>query len=79
MKKTYEAPEILFESFSLSTSISAGCEFKNGLLTEGECGYQTRGGVIFVEGVNGCKYTEPDTNDSLCYHVPNEYANIFNS
>jgi hypothetical protein len=35
--------------------------------------------VVFTTEAQGCKYTVPDTNDSLCYHVPNEYANIFTS
>lgn len=79
MKKTYSKPEIVFEDFSLSTSITAGCEFKNGLHAQGDCGYETRDGTVFVTDVSGCKYTQPDTNDTLCYHVPNEWHNIFNS
>ena len=79
MKKQYTAPDILFEDFSLSESIAAGCEFITSNQSEGTCGYPTRNGVVFMESVSGCKYHEPDTNDSLCYHVPNEYANIFNS
>lgn len=79
MKKTYSKPEIVFEDFSLSTSITAGCEFKNGLHAQGDCGYETRDGIVFVADVQGCKYTKPDTNDTLCYHVPNEWHNIFNS
>lgn len=79
MKKYYEAPEILFEDFALSSSISAGCEFKTDTKSEGDCGYYTLVGVVFTSDVVGCKYHQPDTNDSLCYHVPNEYANIFNS
>ena len=80
MKKTYCAPEILFEDFSLSSSISVGCEFKSRNQTkEEECGYETRNGVVFMESISGCKYHEPDVNDELCYHVPNEYANVFTS
>ena len=79
MKKTYAKPEIMFESFSLCTNIAAGCEFKNTLLTEGVCGYDTRNGRTFTEKITGCIYKEPDTNDSLCYHVPVTTANIFNS
>ena len=79
MKKTYSAPEILFEDFSLSSSISAGCDFKTSNQAQGVCGYPTRNGVVFMSTSSGGEYHEPDTNDSLCYHVPNEYANIFNS
>ena len=79
MKKTYVKPQILFDSFELSQDIAAGCEFKNGLQAQGACGYATRNGVVFVEGVEGCEYTQPDTNDALCYHVPTENTNIFAS
>lgn len=79
MKKTYSKPEIHFEDFSLTTSITAGCEYTNGMHAQGECGYETRDGVVFLETVSGCKYHQPDTNDSLCYHVPNVDNNIFNS
>lgn len=79
MKKTYDKPVILFDDFSLSTTIAAGCEFTTNLQGDNVCGYPTRNGVVFTSEVNGCEYHEPDTNDSLCYHVPNDYANIFNS
>ena len=79
MKKAYSAPEILFEDFALSTSISAGCEFKTTQQAQGTCGYPTRNGNVFMETISGCDYHQPDTNDSLCYHVPNSYANIFMS
>lgn len=79
MKKTYAKPEILFEGFSMSTNIAGNCEFKTDTQTQGTCGYPTRNGVIFILEVTGCKYHEPDNNDTLCYHVPTEYTNIFNS
>jgi hypothetical protein len=80
MKKAYSKPEIMFEDFSPSVNVAAGCEFKTSTATAGVCGYPTRNdGIIFVTGVSGCVHTEPDINDSLCYHVPNEYHNIFNS
>ena len=83
MRKAYVKPEIMFESFTLSTNIAAGCEYKNGLQAQGYCGYKNRTGkIIFtsdIVGANGCQYVEADTNDTLCYHVPNENNNIFNS
>lgn len=82
MKKTYEAPEILFEDFALSTSISAGCEkIINPLLYT--CGVNYPGiGVIFVQGNTGCDVEMEDsfkTADGYCYHVPTEDKNMFNS
>lgn len=79
MKKIYTKPEILFEDFSLSTSITAGCAFKNHNYQEGVCGYTTRtGNIVFTQDVTGCVYTENDS-DTLCYHVPNDDYDIFNS
>ena len=79
MKKEYSKPQIMFEDFSISTNIAADCDFQNGLLTQGVCGYETRQGIVFVSGVAGCKYIKPDNDDSLCYHVPTVNTNIFNS
>lgn len=79
MKKTYSKPEIIFESFATCTSIAAGCEFITKLSGPGACGYATRSGVVFVSDLTGCEYHEPDTNDTLCYQVPVNTANIFNS
>ena len=83
MRKAYVKPEIMFESFTLSTNIAAGCEYKNGLHARDFCGYQTEFGVVFTDSVptgdKGCKYVQPDNNDTLCYHVPNDSNNIFNS
>ena len=84
MKKTYNKPEILFEDFSLSTSITAGCTYKNGLHVENACGYETGRGsnkrVVFVHPEHGCVYTEDDGFNGLCYHNPGEgFDTMFNS
>lgn len=79
MKKLYSKPEILFESFATSTNIAAGCRFITKLQAEGGCGYDDgRNGVVFITKETGCTYTQVD-GDSLCYHVPNEDYDIFNS
>ena len=79
MKKKYEKPVVIIEDFSLSATIAGDCEFKTSTQVIYDCGYETRNGIVFMETVTGCKYHEPDENDALCYHVPNDYANIFNS
>ena len=79
MKKRYEKPQIVFEDFTMSTNIAAGCEFITTNPSEGQCGYPTRNGIVFITEITGCKYHQPDTNDALCYHVPTVYTNIFNS
>lgn len=80
MKKYYEAPRIEFEDFSLSTSISAGCELVTPLPSnEGNCGYPIRGGIVFVEGTQCTNHPQDGMHNGFCYHVPSENGNLFNS
>ena len=87
MKKTYSKPEIFFEDFSLSTSISVGCDRIVGNPTEGNCAVTGTGGVaIFADDMTGiCVFTpgsfgQPnDTWDGFCYHVPSDQNDLFNS
>ena len=82
MKKTYTKPEIVFENFSLSTGIAAGCEESTSLHLGGECGIKWGKGTIFLEGINGCltKIVDGDSAyNGLCYHNPDASYNVFNS
>lgn len=79
MKKKYIKPHIIIENFSLSETIAAGCEFQSNNPTQGVCGYPTRNGMVFTTEIMGCEYHQPDNNDALCYHVPTDTTNIFNS
>lgn len=82
MKKTYTKPEISFESFLMSTNIAGDCEkpFVNNA-SKGTCAVLGTGGIAVFDGsVGACKFTaENDQWDGLCYHVPTEAANLFNS
>lgn len=85
MKKVYEKPEILFESFSLSTNIAGDCEAPYvGNPSKGNCGVSTSAPqiTIFTSDPNVCTIPDSDGDDmynGLCYHVPTEYNNLFNS
>lgn len=80
MKKIYSKPEIMFESFTLSENIAGDCEFKTKLPSKDNCGYEAgRGNVIFISKETGCTYTSPDGYDTICYHVPNDNSELFNS
>ena len=81
MKKVYSKPQIMFESFTLSTNIAAGCEFKTNTPSARQCGYgeDIFGVSIFVDGITDCKAKYPDGYNGLCYHVPTETTNLFNS
>lgn len=85
MKKAYAKPEIVFESFTLSTNIAGDCETITSLQSRDICGYPTRGGVVFVDSSMGCTVNAPIVDgeaiygDRICYHVPIESSNLFNS
>lgn len=74
----------MFENFSLSTNISAGCEEITNLMNEAQaCGFlppRWTGGVIFNDEAYGnCESVPTDKYDSLCYHVPSDSYNLFTS
>ena len=88
MKKTYTKPEILFESFSMSTSIAGDCESIVGNASRGTCPVEFGLLKIFLTPAGGCSDTddvvfEPAGDDGkyngLCYHVPSGGDNYFNS
>lgn len=83
MKKVYTKPEIMFESFSLSSSIaSCGFEATHDASIGGGCkGYQLRSGeVVFMAEYNGCITVEEDGDyNGYCYHVPTVSLNLFGS
>lgn len=78
MKKAYVAPEILFEDFTMSTSIAANCNILCNFV-ENVCGHETRNGVVFTDDISGCVYKQPDGFDGVCYHVPTESSDLFTS
>lgn len=83
MKKVYSAPEILFESFTMSTNIAGDCEWKPDTANNyNNCGINFSGVIIFGSDLTGCtgiQIAPGDKWDSICYHVPSESSNIFNS
>lgn len=89
MKKTYSAPMIEFEDFTLSTSIAVGCEVTTNHVIYA-CQYEIGRGSekrnVFVAEY-ACDYSEgvireadgsPSYN-GICYHVPTESNNLFTS
>ena len=84
MKREYAKPIIVFEDFTLNTSIASGCEAKTDLQAMGNCGWipnaHWKQGAIFMDSSTGCVITPSQAGyDTLCYHVPNESYNLFNS
>lgn len=92
MKKKYTKPVIIFEDFSLSTSISAGCELITELQGNNACGVQYGPYVLFTNTVSGCVdgdksknldgfpvSTDSDEYNGFCYHNPSDDKNLFAS
>lgn len=82
MKKTYSQPDILFEGFSLCSSIAAGCGKKIGTMYNGNCGVPYGDKTVFTVEVNGCAIKVEDGSpmfNGLCYHVPIDANSLFNS
>lgn len=85
MKKTYSKPEIVYECFSVSTSIAGDCERIVGNPSKGSCGVP--GSMpnmnIFsstVTGADGCQvWNDADSHDGFCYHIPDSSYTLFNS
>lgn len=84
MKKLYSKPQIMFESFTLSTNIAADCEVKIYNHSSGTCAYEFtdefgENWKVFTSDVLACGTNEGDrAYDNVCYHVP--YGeNLFNS
>lgn len=79
MKKTYTKPDILFDCFSMSETI-ASCEVQANF-QKGTCGVMlTEAIVLFSNGIEMCSWPVEDAEyNGLCYHVPVESNNVFNS
>lgn len=85
MKIKYSKPDIMYESFSLSTSIASTCAIKTGtdLQAAKQCGYDYGGLILFLNSMtNVCDVKTEDGSpvfDSICYHVPTTTTGLFNS
>lgn len=81
MKKIYSKPNIMYEDFSLSTGITASCEYSTNFARD-VCGFKYGPYMIFTEGISGCAIPVPDGDlmfNGICYHNPSDDKNIFSS
>lgn len=86
MKKEYKKPEIMFESFALSTNIAAcvhQASFAPDLASACQAYQLGRGGeIVFMNSFSGCVTVDQDNDgiiDRYCYHVPTISLNLLNS
>lgn len=80
MKKKYVRPEIVFEDFSLTAAIAAGC-VNQSLPTYNVCGVKYPGvsEMLFTAAITGCGTEVDDGFAGICYHVPVDSVKLFNS
>ncbi len=86
MKKVYTAPDVFYEDFSITTNIASACEVETNS-AKWVCGYEYDPTLtIFTSSIANC--TEDggvvgEGSDAswngLCYHVPFDDYNLFNS
>lgn len=82
MKKEYQKPDILFDSFSLSSTIAGSCSFDTNTKSQGDCGVMFGELKVFTSKVTGCRdgvIVDSGQFNGLCYHVPTNDKNIFMS
>lgn len=92
MKKKYNKPGIIIESFEIAQSISAGCGAKpggegstTGKPNHGDklsCGWDMGNVSIWTSNNNNCKdiiIGENDIWQGVCYNNPNGVNTIFSS
>lgn len=84
MKKEYFAPEIIFDSFSLSQTIAGvndNCDRNLTNMYSGSCGMEMgeSGRVLFTFAAAGCDFKAQDGEYGICYHVPMAGNRLFNS
>ena len=82
MKKAYMKPEIVFESFQLSTNIATVCERRVDTKSDNDCGIQWGFKIVFADTLSShCtqKIGEHEIWDGICHHNPSDDANLFAS
>ncbi len=84
MKKLYSKPEIIFEDFTLSENIAGNCGTIVNNSSENVCGYladrDPTAQAVFMSTISGCVRFEDDGDyNGICYHVPIDANNLFNS
>ena len=79
MKKAYTKPEIIFDDFSLATTIAAGCAKRFTAAAKDSCGIVFGAGMLFTNDMGGCTIKAEVDDGGYCYHVPADGMNLFTS
>ena len=80
MKKIYSKPEIMFDSFTLTTNIAAGCGVsRTDLQSRDVCALPWGDMTLFSNAMSVCRDKVDPDDDVYCYHAPTEGKALFNS
>ena len=79
VKKTYVKPDIMFESFSLATDISAGCAMAARQAPMMCPVYVPEFGETIIADDGSCDTYAPEISDTICYHLPLTDISVFES
>lgn len=84
MKRAYSTPDIVFDSFSLSSSIAGPCGYDTNTQNQNTCAVIFGNRRVFTSAVPGCaaaggKIVDSGIYNGICYHVPVNGFNVFNS
>lgn len=78
-KRNYSKPQIVYESFELSSNIAASCTVIVNSADIATCAKgQDIGGVTVFGSTANCDYV-PEDMDKFCYHVPINDGSAFSS
>jgi hypothetical protein len=83
MKKNYSKPEIVFESFKMTTSVAGPCVHKGNSSDQNTCDFDTGVGVIFAQALvcneaDG-EFNVQDGEFDFCYDTPTADQRVFAS
>ena len=82
MKKVYTKPQIVFESFQLTSNIAGDCNTKpNTQADEANCGYNDGGWIIFQSSTVcvDVQVGQDGAHNGFCNHVPIGDHSVFTS
>lgn len=79
MKKAYQKPRIFYESFRLSETIAAGCQFISTMGDPYVCSLDTGDGEPLFAAGGVCVQTPPPGDDTICLHIPSDILSGFTS
>lgn len=81
MRKHYEAPAICFDDFSLSTGIAGSCFRIINTASKYACAFYDERDqrYVFTSEIAACETKNEDGANGVCYHVPLETNDLFNS